>query len=173
MKIKFLLKEGSKQIWYNGSVRPRLTWTTENVGKGHDQQGPGLYFTSSENDARAYGAYVHKVYLNLTKKRTVPLKGVLAYDVIKKLVTSSPSYEIHISNWDENERVALQKAIAAMQNSNGIFDTLQQIWIDFYKNDPIEFLSNVSEFYDGAVITRSVGLKHAIIFNPSVIEVIK
>jgi len=90
MRIKLLLRENTQQYWYNGSERPRLQWTTENVGKGNDQNGPGLYFTTSEQSAKAYGKYIHKVILNFEPKRICPLNGKLNTTFVQKLIKSSP-----------------------------------------------------------------------------------
>jgi hypothetical protein len=164
-------KESIKNIiWYNGSSKPRLTWTTENVGKGNDQNGPGLYFTTNEENARSYGEHLHKVRLEIKKNRICPLNGRFEYEYIKYLIEKSPNYKEYLTNWDENPKIALHQAVSSISNlQNGKFDMLQQIWYDFYRHEPIEFLQVVSEKYDMAIVTAGTD-RHAIVFNPEVIK---
>lgn len=41
-------------ILYHGSKHKIEKFTDEFVGKGHDQEGPGIYLTSNKNDAWTY-----------------------------------------------------------------------------------------------------------------------
>jgi|GEM_PF-5083254 len=61
MRIKLLLRENTQQYWYNGSERPRLQWTTENVGKGNDQNGPGLFRNIPEKESISAEAELEKL----------------------------------------------------------------------------------------------------------------
>lgn len=161
-----------KQVWYHGSERPRETWDLSSVGHGNDQEGPGLYFSSSLADAAAYGSYLSIVELPLQKSKVIPLRGRPDIAAIRALISKSPDLEDHLMDWDENPAKALNKAVQVIFSAaKHPFDAFQQVWYDFYRDTPQEYLKNLP--YDGAVVPRANGIFHAIVFNPTVIKTLK
>jgi hypothetical protein len=161
--------------WYHGSVRPRNEWTLENVGKkdAADKEGPGLYFTTSLEDAMAYGDYVAEVKLNLLKSRTVPLTGRVNEMFIRRLIKKAPDAAYSLMNWAENPNVALtQAARAIVEYSEGPHDAYQSVYADFYYGHPQEFFKALWMF-DGVVVPRANGVLHAIIYRPEIIKTIR
>jgi hypothetical protein len=142
------------------------------VGTGNDQEGPGLYFTTSLQDACAYGEYIAKVRLNVPSGRIVPTKDKLSLSEICRMILAAPNYQDTLTNWDEDSQRALQKAIRGVQDyCASPFDSYQQLWYEFYRNAPQQYLKNI-KLHDMAVIQRN-GCFHAIVFHPEIIETLR
>ena len=51
-------------------------------------------------------------------------------------------------------------------------DLFQQIWYDFFRWSPVEYLRGMVKLgYDGQVINKPEGRKHVIVYNPDIIEI--
>ena len=175
IKVSRVLNGATSDIWYNGSSRPRLTWDLSSVGKetATDQEGPGLYFTTSLEEARGYGDYISFVNLNISKNRwLVKREDAVNPSDIKQLILKAPDYLDTLTDWDENPNIALRNAVQSItQYSSGVLDAYQQVWHDFYRYHPQEYLKNIKK-YDAGLVKR-VNSNHAIVFHPEVIQTIK
>lgn len=170
---------------YHGGRHRITTFKPEWLGKGagHDQEGPGFYFTSSEVNARAYaegvGGFIHTVVLSprkLLKKtdRTKPSE-------VKKLMEWAPDLEYKLENWGEDPKKAFDEAFRMICSSNSkAVDAFQQVWYDFYRYDGADYLSSlVALGYDGHIVPgrraayTNEDITHYVIYNPKVIRVEK
>lgn len=160
-------------IWYHGSKTKISKFSNEFAGarEATDQEGPGIYFTSSEKEARGYGSYVYKVQIN--PKKIVSTKvGKAPADEIRKLIMAAEDWEYHAQNYDENPKRGLEQFIKGLYDYNETpHDQFQQAWIDFYKDNPREYLSNMTKFgYSGVLIEKYDGIQHFVLFDPSIIK---
>lgn len=172
---------------YHGSPTKIARFTTEFLGEGHDQEGPGIYFTTSQSDAANYGGHIHKVLLK--PRKLVPNKGRINRKQIEKLILHAAGvenfldlrkidkdrfYDSALSNFDENPLKAFQDAVnGVMTYSLSPHDAFQNVWITHYRYKPQAYLKKMVELgYDGVKIKKD-GLDHYIIFNPDIIEILE
>lgn len=160
-------------MFFHGSKNKIINFSDEFIGRGHDQEGPGIYFTSSYKDAKFYGNYLYSVVLRM--KKTIPEEGDLDLfrEDIEYLIDNSPNKEDALSNWDEDLFSAREEAIESiLEYAENPQDLFQQVWIDFYRNNPIDYVRNMVNLgYDGFYVKKRENTIHAIVFNPLVIEV--
>ncbi len=168
----------SNETWYHGSSQEIKQFNLDNVGKpgAVDQEGPGIYLTSSIEDALHYGNIVHTVK-TVRAPRLVPDKKTFTVATIKKLIDLSPNKEDVLRDyWDGNPVIAASKASNAIYQSwgpNEFREMLEQVWYDFYRETPKAWLNILTEKlnYDGFILQRSGGVKHFICFNPEILKI--
>lgn len=188
MIFKLWLENEEKDIIvYHGSPTKISKFTTEFLGEGHDQEGPGIYFTTSESDAGSYGSYIHKA--KLKPRKFVPNRGKINRKQIEKLILRAAGaenlmdlqkmdmdkfYDSALSNFDENPLRAFQDAVDnVIKYSVSPHDAFQNVWITHYRYNPQAYLKNMVDLgYDGVKIQKE-GLDHYIIFNPEIIEILE
>jgi len=86
-------------------------------------------------------------------------------------------YELNLSNYDENPSVAFKQVVDNIldeYDENPFSAAFQSVWWEFYKKYPKEFCENMGKIgYDGVLIERRNGVKHAIIYNLDKIKVLE
>lgn len=177
MSFESWLAESEQRVWYHGSPI-NLTGTNRpsydflGSGRGYDQEGPGFYFTSDESDARNYGKHILRAHLTLN--RLVRLKGRILDGQIRKMLDNAPDLADTLTNWDENPRVAYRNAMEAIKRYDSPHQAFQTIWYDFYRGHEAQYLTNMVKLlgFDGVVIPRGEGIEHAVVFDPSKIQII-
>lgn len=142
------------------------------------QEGPGIYLTSSINDAMRYGQFIHEV--QWSPKKRLPIKKTSYpmphyYNFVAHFIKKSPDWKESAMNWDEDPQRGLHLAIDNIFES---YETpkerFEQIWYDFYRNDPALYCKNMVRVgYDGFIIEKNNGVKHGIVFNPNTIKIIR
>jgi hypothetical protein len=165
------------ETWYHGSEKEIRNWSTEFVGKGADQEGAGIYFTSNLEDAEGYkktgSGVVHIVTLNTSKWLSTTKKPVKAE--LEKLIQWAEDYETTLSNWgNENPVADLRDALHDyMQYNKTNFEAIKAIEADFYQGDAINYCSSlVALGYDGVQVKKSfMNTIHAIVWNPKIIKI--
>lgn len=172
--------ETPPKTFYHGSAGRIDRFDYQFIGQGHDQEGPGFYFSSDEEDAAAYarkdgaGGVLHSVELELRK--AVPASGRISKAEIKQLILSAPNLDDTLTNWDENKDRAIKSVVASiMKFSKNPQDAFQTVWYDFYRNNPADYLREmVALGYDGAYIkkTNTIGCWHCVVFNPRAIRIV-
>lgn len=174
---------------FHGTTCNIKAFNLDNIGKGNDQEGPGIYFTSSPEDASSYsldiGGRVYPVCLNFNK--VVPLEGQINENEIKLLILHSLGidaiddlynldtdifWDNPLSNWGENPISAFNDAVDSIINySSSPHDAFMQVWYDFYKNNSKDYLLEMQQLgYDGVIIPKQDGIYHYIVFNPEIIS---
>jgi|LakMenEpi03Aug12_release.lakeMendotaPanAssembly.Ray.scaffolds.fasta_scaffold117033_2 hypothetical protein len=169
---------------YHGSPHEITSFRDEFVGgkEATDQEGPGLYFTTSYEEALAYAGnkgegFIYKAKINPrllygddTGKRTIPIGK------LNKLVMMANNWKDNAQNFAENPLMGVRKFLSGAYDYNDSDkDTLLQVWIDFYRYEGREFVRNcVKVGIDGVIVNRyEKEGKNIIIYNPSVIELLK
>jgi hypothetical protein len=160
---------------YHGSPKRILKFVDEFVGgeKAADQEGPGIYFTSSYENAGMYGEYVHTVTLTPRKLLTVTPSSNRMASLIEKMVMMASDWEMHAQDYDENPRIGLRNFVkSTIEYNDTEKDIAQQIWIDFYRYNPVDFVRNMVKMgIDGLMIPKDNGVVHYIIYNPAIIKI--
>lgn len=178
MKSKEFLIEGPKTVWYHGS-RSKITQFTLDAlgtGSGADEYGPGVYLTNNIDDAKMYGGYIHTVEASQIKRKLLTPTTRTLPNGIKILINASPDRDDSLSNWDENLRRALDKAVSDICEYRPTYiDAMIQTWADFYSGNSKLFLEMVSSArfgYDGYERMASSNIKHFICWNPTILRVV-
>jgi hypothetical protein len=163
----------STAVWYHGRSVDSEKFDLSYVGRDEakDQEGPGFYFTNDKKDAAGY-AHPSGVILTvkLTPRKLVSNTEPAPIKDIAYLIDKAPDKENTLMNWDENPAKALKMATKAMMAETAK-QTFENIWFDFYRNEPKQFLENLVHLgYDGHYAERTS--QHIIIYNPRIIKVI-
>lgn len=157
------LREINEKIWFQGRTTHDTKLDPSYVGQGTDQEGPGWYFTDHAEDASRYAAPNGSVLMgHLNIRKLASSEKPADRKTIAALLERAPDLEHTLTNWDENPKRALKAAIDSILKYNPLEkDAFQQVWIDFYKTEPIEYLDAlVALGYDGHVPTGSWGAQH-------------
>ena len=152
--------------WYHGTNANIVKFSDEFVGNGNDSFGPGIYLANDPTVAKTYGKNVYEVVVdNLKLAKTS--KSRLTISKVQALIKKAPDFKDKLENWDESYSRAMMSATEAMLNGDTVWEILQNIWYDFYRYNPVEFVRNASAMgYDGAIIERNPGVLFLVLMNP-------
>jgi hypothetical protein len=168
-------------IAYHGSPTEFTNFSDEFVGgkEATDQNGPGIYFTSSEEEASGYIGEKGKLYKVELNPRIMyddkPNKFTITPTIVKKLVLMANEWEDNAVNYDYPANKGLNSFISsAFEYNDNDKDVLLQVWIDFYRYDGVNFVRNCVKLgIDGIMVTDEYrDTTHYIIYNPSIIKII-
>jgi tRNA nucleotidyltransferase/poly(A) polymerase len=167
--------EGGSYLAYHGSDHKIDKFSDEFVGaeEATDQEGPGIYFTTSIEDAQGYGNHIYSVRLSPRKLIDESPHDDITDEELETLIKTNPDWEMTAQNWDEDAETGLQMAISDFREYNESEKELfQQIWIDFFRYNPIEFVRGMVNLgYDGQFIQKEGNRSHIIVYNPSIIKI--
>lgn len=167
--------ENESFIVYHGSPHKIEKFTDEFVGaeEATDQEGPGIYFTTSHQEALGYanGGYVYEVRVSPKILFDESEEKDINRDLLVQLVKMSPRLEISTSNWSPDIETGIEMMVdSAYEYNDNEKEVLLQIWIEAYRYDSVDFVRNCVKLgIDGIIVNRE-GSKHIIIYNPNVIE---
>ena len=182
--IKKLLRElllpeaikGGEYYVFHGSETKITKFMDDFVGgkEANDQEGPGIYFTTSEEEANRYGKNLYSVTLTprLLLDQIPPDSRKLT-PILTKLVKMAKDWKMSAQDYDENPIIGLNEFIkSTLQYNDNEKDCLLQVWIDFYRYNPVEYVRNcVSLGIDGIIVNKDYqDIKHIIVYNPSIIN---
>ena len=170
--------KGGKYIMYHGSNHAFNKFTDEFVGgeSANDQEGAGIYFTTSKEEANRYGKYIYKVQLKPRKLTNIANKRFVSVSDMTKLIKMSPTWKDDVQNWDENIIRGLAIAIKSiMEYSDNEKDLFQQIEHDFFRYQPRLYVQGMTKLgYDGQLIDKDYeGIVHIIVYNPEIITILE
>lgn len=161
-------------MFYHGTNQKIKSFVDNFVGQGIDKEGPGIYFTSSFDDAARYGDYIYVVKLHLDQAVSTE-EGAVDRNELETLIRKSPDLKSHLMDWDENPEIALKMAIDNFLDYNETpHEIFQSVWYDFFRYNPVEYVRGMVELgYDGVFVNKREGVVHAIVFNPKKIEFVE
>ena len=168
---------GGEYHVFHGSPTKITKFIDDFVGgqEANDQEGPGIYFTTSEEEANRYGKNVYSV--TLTPRLLfdqIPPNPRKLVSILTKLVKMAKDWKMSAQDYDENPNIGLNEFVkSTLQYNDNEKDCLLQVWIDFYRYKPVEFVRNcVSLGIDGIIVNKDYqDIKHIIVYNPSIINV--
>jgi hypothetical protein len=181
--IKKLLNEslneivsGGEYIVYHGTNSDIQKFSDEFVGKEEatDQEGPGIYFTTLKEESEMYGKNLYSVKLTPRKLMDMtPINKNKWRSFTTKMLQSAPDWEDTAQNFNQNPRKGLILAVESMMDYNETEkDLAQQIWYDFYRYNPVDFVRNIVKMgIDGIIVPREKS-EHIIVYNPNIIHVL-
>jgi hypothetical protein len=164
-------------VAYHGSETHVKEFTTDLVEKGEEHEGPGIYFSSTENDARMHGGpYITKVRLRLN--RLVSSRSTITEEIrtqLQYMVNVAPDKDETLLNWGKDPRKANDAAMDSICSKGSPDKAFQAVWEMFYKKRSKQYVNNMSEKngYDGVEIWRTQGVKRYIVFNPRSVKILK
>jgi len=170
-------------IFYHGSNNRIESFSLEHLGTGIglDQYGPGIYLTSSPQDAARYGKYIHTVEVDIPRSRFLG-KRKISRQQVEELIKKAPDFEDRLTNWDENPRVAFKKATDNIFRSyyDDMREACEQVWFDFYypNHHTVDYLRRMVEMgYDAFTVKLgepwyTTDTVHMIVFNPKCLQIV-
>lgn len=165
-------------VWYHGRNVKSTEFSYKYVGKGHDQEGAGFYFTSNKEDAFKY-ADKNGIIITakLAPRKLVSTTARPNLKDLKFLIMSAPDYEGSLSNWGENLNNAMRQALQVYSDYDNAAEAFQVIENDFYKGVPGKYLEALVRLgYDGHIVNGYIQdnpIKHFICYNPQIIHIQK
>lgn len=168
-------------IAYHGTTHKITSFVDDFVGgkDALDQEGPGIYFTTSLNNAQHYGENVYKVELTPRKPVSTKDNTKAPLKEIEWLILQAPEWEDNAMNWHENPKIGYKKAAQdAIQYNENPHQQFLQVWIDFYKYNPVNYVRNMVKLgYDSIIIggrnsmiTGESEITHIVVLNPQIIK---
>ncbi len=174
-EVSSLLEGKLSGYYYHGTQRPISQFSDEFVGRGKDQYGPGIYFTSSPITARGYcekspEGVVYECELTIRKELLKTDKINKA--VLQKLIQNTPDDEAY-SNWDENPQRAVSIALGNYMDEDNMYDALMSVWYDWYNSHATEFVRALVQLgYDAFTHKFENGELFVILYNVASIKVV-
>lgn len=164
--------------YYHGSEKKITKFVDDFVGgkEAIDQSGPGIYFTKSYDQARAYGPHIHIVDLIARKIISNEEGTSVDRDELLQLIKGAPEWEDTAYNFSENPEEGAYKAVEMiLKYDDNQLDQFSQVWADWYRYSPVEYVRNLFNLgYDMADVNFKSGdgsiIKNAIVYNPSIIK---
>ena len=168
---------------YHGSSTIIKDFSDEFVGgkEANDQEGPGIYFTTSLKNAMSYGENIYTVELNIKKSVSTQDNKNASLKEIEWLIKQAPHWKEDAQNYHENPMIGYKVAAkGAIEYNDNPHEQFQQVWIDFYRNNPVEYIRNMVRLgYDSIIIeglnsmiSGEENLTHIVVLNPSIIKVL-
>jgi len=133
--------------------------------------GPGIYFTTKEEDAKTYGNNVTKKILNnaniLTEQSPLfnrkQIEKILQ-GVDKEIMKSATS------NWSENYSVGKKLLIESIMNAENPIEQLMAIWSAvFYHQNSNSFIELMIKNNIDGIYYKRIESKHYVIYNKKVL----
>lgn len=161
--------------YYHGTQNPISQFSDEFVGRGNDEYGPGIYFTSNPITARGYcekspTGMVYECELTIRKELSKSQK--INKSVLLKLIQNTPDDEAY-TNWDENQNRAIRTALDSYMNEDSMYDALMSVWYDWYNNHPTQFVRALTHLgYDAYTYKFDNGEVFVILYNVASIKVV-
>lgn len=194
-RVKILLREQLQTIGeemtggfraFHGSTNKIEKFSDEFVGgkDANDQNGPGIYFTSTYDEARYYtsgeGGYIYSVRLDSgryldSEERSTEYLSKYKSDLLK-LVKMAPEWEMNAYDWSQDPETGAEIMVdSAIEYNDNEKDAFLQIWIEAYRHKEVHFVRNMSKLgYSGIFVPADKANNngnHIIVFNPATITV--
>lgn len=159
--------------WWHGDTNPRLrfedqVWDRDRSVASANENGPGLYFTSSREQAEAYGPYLFRAGVRLGTRLLRPNKK----PTLRALMclwnhANEDDKELFLTNWGLESSASPAPVLAKYVRQNSLFDALVSLYLDLIR-DPSEWVLAMRACgHDGAVVPRAYGVLHLVVYNPS------
>ncbi len=123
------LKKFPNTTWYHGSNHKITNFNLEFVGKGNDQEGPGIYLTDKKEGTDYYAGPDGFIYtIKLSSPRT--FSGIPPRAKIEKLIKESPDFEELIIDWGETAKQGVKSYL------DNIYEYRADTAKDLFENIP-------------------------------------
>ena len=183
-KLKEALNEDNQSnaiIAYHGSPIKIEKFSNIFVGgkEAKDQEGPGIYFTTSKNDAIGYaggvgnGGYVYTVTLTVNNLLSNDNKSKDIESKIISLIQKSTNWKrLAMSYGDDLEEgldSMIYKYVGMSRNDKEAFVS---VFMDVYAHEPVIFVKNMVKLgIDGVYLPSKDGGANIVIYNQKSITI--
>lgn len=181
---KFYFTESQDiSILYTGQKYSEPNFDIDNkIGKGHDQEGPGFYFTTDKDDAMGYAhpnGIVITVENNFQNLITPETKLNKKHAI--QLVKMAPRLDQILTDWGYDppfvsKQSALNDLLNSVINEEDAKDTFLQIWYDCYyrSGNSSIYIQNMKKLgYDGLIIPKQDNVTHVVVYDPDDLVIVK
>jgi len=139
------------------------------------KEGAGIYFSTTPKGAEYYGKHIYKVKLSGTFLDKNNSSEEVDPGELVRLIKMKKDWELNAQDYAEDPEVgAMEAAQMAIQYNETEADVWQQIEADFYRDDSVDYVRNMTKLgYDGIIVDAPSdfsGDKHIIVFNPAIIK---
>lgn len=160
--------------WFHGDASRRSAlfidqrWDRPRGESSGNAEGPGLYFTSSLEDAQSYGPYLYVAELKPSFKLLPARKPSQTFLFALYNEASDEDRETFLSNWaTTNPRTAL----APYLHQNSMHDAAATLYHDLFQYSPKRYVNAmVAAGYDGVIVPRKT-VKHLVVWNPRRLDI--
>lgn len=161
------------RYWFHGDTAPRngfldQRWDRKRHESSLNAEGPGIYFTESEEDAESYGPHLYVAELKPGFKFLPKRRPTVAF--LRKLyIAASPEdRELFLSNWDN---MTVPRILEKYSHQLTMHDAAVSLYSDLIR-DPAAWVYAMRELgYDGHVVEHRYGARHLVVWNPNKITV--
>ena len=87
---------------YHGTAHTFSAFDYPYIGKGTDQEGPGIYLTTDISDAARYGRHIMVVEADF--KKFVPHMGRISRRDIRYMIRHAPDVDYDLENYDRTRQ---------------------------------------------------------------------
>jgi len=164
---------------YHGKPKPITGFSYDFItADGNNQEGAGFYLTTDPKDAKKYGNYIYIV--EAAYRKLVPQHGEKNMDEAKRLIMLAPNVKEELLSWGDTPQKGLWAYMMGLDGytkPNNPLDMFTQIWIDFYRYAPAEWMKAMVKLgYDGTLIKQPYGKKndfvHFVAYDPRKLKII-
>lgn len=129
------------------------------------QEGPGIYWTTSYEEATHYGPHVVEMALPSSFQLMPRNKKATLSTLMAIYVLAGPEHqENFLADWDTTNPRAVMARYAHQEN---LHDALVTLYGDLFHDDTDAYLDAVRSLgYDGIVIPKEYGAEHLIVWTP-------
>lgn len=156
---------------YHGTNHDIIRFSTEFVGRGNDQYGPGIYFTDNIDLAKSYGRNVYEADIVKARIRSARGSNLVSPVWITNVIKKNPDWPDSACNWSENPAKGLKLAVdSIIHGAEDYGDLIQSIWIEFFRGDESLYMDVLSSKLIDGIIYNVDRYKFLTLFNPNAIR---
>jgi len=159
--------------YYHGTNADITNFSTEFAGVGHCRHGPGIYFSNSEKFSKNFGSKLYEASIIEARLRNASSKKKPCRAFIHTMAKRSPTWEDSATNWDEDPKIGLRRAVdSILTDSDNYGECIQSLWAEFFMQEEEIFCKGMaSKGIDGMKINvDGKGLEFVTIFNEMAIR---
>src|SRR5574338_824145 len=160
--------------WFHGDTAERdvlfrgQRWDRDRSIASANENGPGLYFTSSEEEASSYGAYLYLARLRAGFK-WMPKKRPTMKFLLELFEAASPDdQELFLENWNATSP---REPLSHYVRQDTMHDAALTLYGDLIRDAGEWVAAMRSAGYDGIIVQRAYGRQHLIVWSPEKLNV--
>ena len=163
-------------------TEPRFDLNKIGQREANDQEGPGFYFTTKEQEALGYA---HPNGIVVTAKfvgsNLISVNDKINNKHVNKMIQMAPDLNDTLANWGYDPGYTSKaEALAQLKDSIYSDDNAKDIWLtvwyELYRDYAKQFVENMVKLgYDGLIVTPKYtddDRKHVVIYNINTIKVV-
>jgi hypothetical protein len=174
-----------KLVAYHGTKHKIDKFKFVNAPDARNQEGPGIYFTINQEDAKRYagdGGYVYTVELSPKRLlRNVPMNKVDKKELraeVTNLIKMAPNWKTVAMEYGESLEDGLDGMLYQYIDSPNVGikrKVFTMVFEDLYKGNPEAYIKNMVRLgYDAVFLKSKDGLRdNYAVYNPSIIKLVK